>query len=1549
MLHKKHIGCVGFFFIIVISFIQSSAIVEASATDLSLSIQQSALPRLNFDNVLQHVESLSSFGSRVLGYDGFYNSANYIKNYWTSLGLQVHEELFEIVTPIVEGCTLTVELLNGSRVEYTAYPLWPNHVNPCPYTSPVEGDRLVYVGQGLPEDFDGVNVEKAFVLMDFNNRWYWKNSAILGAKGVIFLEQEDTVGTQSAQKTLSIPLNFPRLYVRGEAASVLKNIISRQGEAKVWVDSRMVWQVKEVANIVAIVEGIDVALKNEVAVIGAYYDSWSVVPELAAGATDSMGAAFLLEVGRLLAETPPRRTIWLVAFAGHYQALAGAREFVDSHFNELESKIKMMISLDLASDSDMVAAYATGSMYGYNRPQDFLRYYEGWLRRIFREWLPLLEVEQGETSHLVDGIQWSRPAWIAASPPFEPFLKYFEAEVFTEACYGGGLGFVTTNAFRIYQYTPLDTFSRVQSENLRRQVVFLWPILYNSANMDIDFPLYPRRVGATDHGLVSLDLQLALYNRTTDWFDSYSHRDAIFFVSVGPMMGASGAVVAVGFRPASASGVSRSVVIQGVTAGLFATPPLVGSGGTISARTLAAPLGFTTIVKPDADGKAVLKGIKPLTGIDAQAYIVEPDTGKIIAATDTGPFGTGKLRLGGLFGQVSSAAAPTLTPGMGGVGYLMGTGALARGFSVNVAKGKRYIPIFNTSSIAFLGLFDPLSVRDSIYLIGVDVFNFISHSYFVWRDILNPWPEAMVFVQPDVRSEIVVRNKDTIVAVFNNATDAYPQGQGYTLGHGETLILTVFDAAKNMYQLAHLRGGFLMAKMSANPKLVLYLQRMYKLYELAEESRQNGDMGKAYSYSIAAWQYTLASYTSSFALIFDVVQTATFFFFISAAFVVFLARLISRKETGIRRTITIVLLFLATNLALSLVHPGYAISSNIWMLINGLSVILFTFLLFYIVVDELNTAVKSVSTSVLGFHRSDIERGSLIISSLSMGVENLKKRPLRTCLTLSTIVITISAMTLFTTMGVMVQSYRTSLGEASYTGILLKRSFPDVIGNPISELYLIAAGDISSEGLAELRTYPRAWMYPPGQSMSITWNANYSAIRAILAMTPEEAEVLRGAIVPGGGDVFPPGVTRAVLISQTLAEGLSRDLGIEVEPGVRISLYGIPVTIMGILDNQMATALLALDLDQSPIAPPDPVASGLTGIPTAVDVSALIIVPYQFALDYLNVQPNTISLHAELGTVEEAELWGRSFDLVLTLPFDVSYGVEESNLASRATRRDLYLLSGAENFVVPLFLSSLTILSMMLSSVYERTREIATLSTVGLSPRHIGAIFIMESVALAFLGSFLGYITGAGVTSILWNLNLYPEGLVPNVSSGVVMIVMGIMMTTTMLSSVYPMTRASKLATPSLLRKWRIGSKPVGNQWSVSLPFNATPDEALGVLAFLSEYLEASASERTGIFMLLKAVQLVQEDRSRRLIARLQLAPFDAGIIQDFQVVCEPVTIDKYGFEVIITRIEGVEHLWITANRALMDEIRKQLLIWRALPLGDEQRYIKRAREKWAE
>ena len=56
---------------------------------------------------------------------------------------------------------------------------------------------------------DGLNVEGAAVLMDFNSGDAWVNAAQLGAKAIVFVEPDSTVYLEGEKKFLSLPLDVP--------------------------------------------------------------------------------------------------------------------------------------------------------------------------------------------------------------------------------------------------------------------------------------------------------------------------------------------------------------------------------------------------------------------------------------------------------------------------------------------------------------------------------------------------------------------------------------------------------------------------------------------------------------------------------------------------------------------------------------------------------------------------------------------------------------------------------------------------------------------------------------------------------------------------------------------------------------------------------------------------------------------------------------------------------------------------------------------------------------------------------------------------------------------------------------------------------------------------------------------------------------------------------------------------------------------------------------------------------------------------------------------
>ena len=137
-------------------------------------------------------------------------------------------------------------------------------------------------------------------------------------------------------------------------------------------------------------------------IVGAYYDAISPVPALAPGAEQACGVAAWLEVAGALARSPPRRTVLLLATAGHFQALAGMRAWMArwrqlekgaAPVGELEARLGGLtlayyLGLDLSSHSRQLCLVQAGEPYRVRTIQPPLY---GPLLRLAQEW------EQRET------------------------------------------------------------------------------------------------------------------------------------------------------------------------------------------------------------------------------------------------------------------------------------------------------------------------------------------------------------------------------------------------------------------------------------------------------------------------------------------------------------------------------------------------------------------------------------------------------------------------------------------------------------------------------------------------------------------------------------------------------------------------------------------------------------------------------------------------------------------------------------------------------------------------------------------------------------------------------------------------------------------------------------------------------------------------------------------------------------------------------------------------------------------------------------------------
>jgi hypothetical protein len=272
-------------------------------------------------------------------------------------------------------------------------------------------------------------------------------------------------------------------------------------------------------------------------------------------------------------------------------------------------------------------------------------------------------------------------------------------------------------------------------------------------------------------------------------------------------------------------------------------------------------------------------------------------------------------------------------------------------------------------------------------------------------------------------------------------------------------------------------------------------------------------------------------------------------------------------------------------------------------------------------------------------------------------------------------------------------------------------------------------------------------------------------------------------------------------------------------------------------------------------------------------------------------------------------------------------------------------IAGTTTLFIPLLIAALIVLNTMLGSVFERQKEIGIFSAIGLAPNHIAMLFMAESMVYAILGAIAGYVLGQGTAKIIVYYDLL-QGLNLNFSSVSAVFSTTLVMAVVLLSTIYPARKASEVATPAIERTWKT-PEPVGDEWTIPLPFAVTGDQATGLNSFLSEWFKAYEEYSIGDFVT-QNVETSEYDtelgKAYQIRLMAWLAPFDLGVSQQVVLDTRPTDMeDVFELELTIHRQSGDISNWKRVNRRFLNTLRKQFLIWRTLRAEERERYFEEA------
>ena len=1459
---------------------------------------------LSLANIDAHVRFFTGLESRFTGYPGYYNAVDYIYSYLQSLGLKPQLEYFDVVIPYEEYAYIKLE--SGEVIK--AHMLFPE----IPYTGSANlSGRLVYVGSASLKELSGVQLNGCIAVIEFDSLWEWRVLPLLGAKAVVFIEHYSPSRVHyrniAGYKLAPLPLSFTRLYVTKEYRNTLIEASKKGLRAE--ISCKMTWRKVKAANILAVIRGTDPALQKEYIVLTAHFDSFSVVPALAPGATDSIGISVLLEVARLLSQNPAPRSVVIAAFSGHWQFLAGARDFAEKRLSEaLENRgfaknIKLMIELDLSTVSNALSARNFG--YGYwiiNTETGALIKYS-WLKSLLDKACSELEAETGE--------KYCFHNVLMAAPPLEEGLWQALINLMTELgdlypaqldiepwTVAGGLGIAlrTVKSFYTYLLTPFDTYDKLNYWNLVPQLKLVSAILSHVLSTPkwsmLAQPKYSRFT-PPDMGLCKLVVRVL----------KYDIRTATYLPAPGVLVMAGGGR---GERwMPTAAGIRYPFLLIGIT----------DENGEICFNGVRYSMTYTALVFA-IDEKDRIVGVGPYAGPGAipRTFVVAYNETSVLTVAIS--YNVSTIEVYGAFIQTSMTLPITYMV------YDARTHYIPQPFQYLFAYDFYDAVLFVPSNTPV----EVLALQSGAYF-GVGLTG-VSSSFYTWT-LLPP------------------------AGIIAGISKPAPEGPGFTLKRGEVLRIPYgpLRFAQETWFLDEYRLQPVKWTNASTQALALTFHKLAgKEIARSKEYLERGELGKAVARMHVAWFYEANAYQATRALIMDILQMSAIYVLLLVPFIYLLTNLVYREKWTRRKIFFASLLTVFAIGLFIVIHPVAVLATNTFMIIGGYLALSFGLILAFIAFSRTYGQLREIRRERIGIHFIERERTSIIEALTEVSLGYMNRRPIRTALTLLSIICVGFALLSFSSLSVSVRPIYVKVpGETTYRGALFRTIDYGTIPLSTADMLEVMFRDKATISV-------RAWLYPPGGEIYLTrviskgesLVVKKALLRAILAVSPEEREVTKMNETLIAGEWFDPWDYRVCIVSDYIAKSL------DLNRGDTVDLLGVRLVVKGIFDSKLLNAIH--DIDRTQLTPID---LRVPGVQERALAAYVILIPYSLAKDFILSQGFASSLE-EIATRPGI----RSIAFIPKKDVGFSELVEEIALVTQGTLwvcdgREVYVVSvtpgvrllGSAEVAVVVVLAVLVLFTTILNSIAERVKEIGILSSLGLSPSHIAQLYIFEMVIYSVLGGVLAYIVSLGLVAGLALLNIPTMGLYANYTASGTLLVFGIMFFSILSTALYPAYKASKLVTPSLERKWKISTKPRGDVWNIPLPLRlASKLEAVAFLEYIREYLDYRRVERVGTYQVLKYELRPGKDNTlAEIIAECQLAPWDYGIRQFVYLKCFKLE-EGYNFELILKRLTGPYSSWIISNKSLVGDIRLQILMWRSLRDNEKERYLRKGRsllERW--
>jgi len=806
---------------------------------------------------------------------------------------------------------------------------------------------------------------------------------------------------------------------------------------------------------------------------------------------------------------------------------------------------------------------------------------------------------------------------------------------------------------------------------------------------------------------------------------------------------------------------------------------------------------------------------------------------------------------------------------------------------------------------------------------------------------------ACYYVEENEYFKLLTASKLTAL----NATEKEPLGTGYSAatGIGADFFRTIVNdmSVLNSFRVDNLRG--------VSDELTKdFLKRGDEARAVMESAWASHDylvyLRKLYS----ALGSHVKAYAQTAAITNDMLKAVVFYMAVMLPFCFFVQKLVFKFVRIEAQMGMFVLIFVATFIVFRMIHPAFRIAQApeamfVAFVMGGLG-----FFVISVLHSRFEGEMQLLFQTYTGMDTADVGYSTVTQQAMLIGVNNMKRRRIRTTLTTATIVLVTFTMLAFSSISKKMSPTIVPKGKkAPYTGLMYHwpgQMMDRATAQVMERLY---------HGRADVNL--RYWLMSPRilgswQPEIIPFHVaslpdkRTAQIFAVLGLSMLENGFIEPIPMVPGSRYFSSEDADEVILPSAIADTMGVTPGNMT--GCRIVFKSREYKVVGILDDDRFRSIR--DIDDRPLLPvqvkkqgSDKAAEELTGAVEEeggagveyVDTSSMVVMPSR-TLARIGGQPYSVSVRFK----DDDPIWPHVEELLTAthakfyvssrLPFQagaagkrkISEGVYYMGTGYRTS------IGGLSKLIIPLLIASTIILNTMLGAVYERKSEIAVYNAVGLNPTHIGTFFLAEAFVYSVIGSVGGYLIGQILSITLSKLG-WVKDINLNFSSLSVVYVIIFTIAVVMLSTLYPAHMATKAAVPSGKRKWSLPPHD-GKRMQVPFPFIYRADLATGILAYLDEYFSRFTEASLSDLIAHGIRREVGKDEKGRpvynLLYHVALAPFDLGVTQDVTFVAKfDERVQSYRVTMDIERVSGQDTNWAATNKPFLERLRQYLLHWR--------------------